>query len=345
MVPPYFKEGTPLSQAANIISNIQAAYISLLERPADPDGLQYWTEQVTKSQSAETVITGILQSDEFKKKQQEPTHEQFLNSVYTNLFNRAPDADGKAYYLEQLKQSQSANFEKVLLQIIQNAQNADNVKMTSKLKTADEMTKKLDEQKLALQQEQFFVQQKAMAEAMKQMSDLIKNITDQASNIGQIDKIIQDSTEKAKPEPIYIEVPGPTKIVEVPGTVGMILGEGIDKIDLGKVTASITINVNMALNQNGMRDDTVDVITGFSSDDKISLALHSGNYNFVSLEVEELGDVFEPEYINSIVFAYHSGAETSWLVVFDSYGYAVNGVELVGLGEGDFTSSNLLSLQ
>ncbi|SFV32243.1 protein of unknown function [Devosia crocina] len=334
-----------MSLASNIIPNIQAAYISLLERPADPDGLQYWTEQVTKSQSAETVITGILQSDEFKKKQLQPTHEQFLNSVYANLFNRAPDADGKAYYLEQLKQNQSANFEKVLLQIIQNAQNADNVKLTSKLKTADEMTKKLDEQKIALQQEQFFVQQKAMAEAMKQMSDLIKNITDQASNIVQIDKIIQDSTQKAKPEPIYIEVPGPTKIVEVPGTVGMILGDGIDKIDLGNVTATITISVNTALEEYGIRDDTLDVITGFGSDDKISLAFHSGNYAFISFEVDELDDVFESEFTDAIVFAYHSGAETSWLVVFDDEGYAVNGVELVGLGDGDFTSSNLLSLQ
>lgn len=94
---------------------LQGLYIAYWGRPADPEGFYYW-----KGQQAELGFAGIAEnfaaSDEgqatypyFKAFYTygagaitEAMRGNFVDQIYQNLFNRAADAEGKAYWIEQL---------------------------------------------------------------------------------------------------------------------------------------------------------------------------------------------------------------------------------------------------
>ena len=71
-------------------------YTIALGRPAEEEGLEYWTEQVlTGKQSLDACVTnGFFNSPEFLGKQM--SNDQFLEVAYPTFFDRAPDAAGKA---------------------------------------------------------------------------------------------------------------------------------------------------------------------------------------------------------------------------------------------------------
>lgn len=102
---------TPEEQVAGV-------YVGLLARAADFDGFMYWDQQLYSGQAFRGVAGAIGSSDEakagspFLANPNGATDAQigaFVDSVFTNLFERTADAGGKSYWVNQVKQATATN--------------------------------------------------------------------------------------------------------------------------------------------------------------------------------------------------------------------------------------------
>jgi len=77
-------------------------YHWLLDRPPDPNGLQYWTNKLHKDGfSREAVIATFLATKEFENSH--PDNQLFVDAVYKKLLSRCADSEGFQYWLDRLK--------------------------------------------------------------------------------------------------------------------------------------------------------------------------------------------------------------------------------------------------
>lgn len=74
-------------------------YLAYFERDADLDGLRYW---IGSGLSHQAVSDAFAASDEFRARYGALSDEAFLDRVYANVLGRAPDGDGRAYWLGEL---------------------------------------------------------------------------------------------------------------------------------------------------------------------------------------------------------------------------------------------------
>lgn len=89
-------------------SFLVSLYVGYFNRAPDPAGLQYWIDQVEAGRDTNTIAADFAASPEAKALYpflttpdvSSPT--SFITSVYQNLFNRAPDAAGLAFWEGQL---------------------------------------------------------------------------------------------------------------------------------------------------------------------------------------------------------------------------------------------------
>lgn len=101
-------------------------YVGYYDRAPDPEGLQYWIGRIEAGVSLADIANSFATSPEaiatypFFSFPELVSAETFLKSVYLNLFGRAIDADGLAYYSEQLS-SGTTPVGQILAQIIGNA--------------------------------------------------------------------------------------------------------------------------------------------------------------------------------------------------------------------------------
>ncbi len=112
----YNEQGVPQTDSLVILAladdqqaQVARLYESMLGRAADSDGLRFWLNELQNglaSQDFNTVIKGIATSfaltPEFEARFGETSDEQFLNALYATAFGRTPDADGQAYWLNEL---------------------------------------------------------------------------------------------------------------------------------------------------------------------------------------------------------------------------------------------------
>jgi len=131
---------------------IQKIYIGYFGRAGDPAGLQYWVERssaglsdaaIAQSFSVQpeaTAMYGFLAAPSLNM-----GREEFLNSVYQNLFGRDIDAEGEAYWLGQMNNGRPVGG--IILDIINGARNTsagqDLTVVTNKLAVANYYTEKV----------------------------------------------------------------------------------------------------------------------------------------------------------------------------------------------------------
>ena len=103
--------------AASVFRLYQAA----LGREAEPFGLGYWIDRVDKGASLQQIAHEFTWAPEFKEKYGEnPTDEIFLDRLYQNVLNRAPDPDGYAYWLTRVDDS---SREQIMLEFSDSVEN------------------------------------------------------------------------------------------------------------------------------------------------------------------------------------------------------------------------------
>lgn len=122
---------------------IQGIYIALFGRPADPGGLAYWTE-VTKGGTDLSAMLSVLPSlTEYTARFEGQTPDQVITTVYQNLFGRAPDAEGLAFFKGQLA-SGAQTLATIAVNIMQGAQGDDKADVDAKVGAAELFTASLD---------------------------------------------------------------------------------------------------------------------------------------------------------------------------------------------------------
>jgi hypothetical protein len=124
---------------------IQGIYVALFGRPADPAGLAYWAG-VTKNGADLSEMLRVLPGlAEYTDQYAGKTPDQVITTVYQNLFGRAPDAEGLAFFKGQLA-SGAQSLATIAVNIMQGAQGADKADVDAKVGAAELFTASLDTQ-------------------------------------------------------------------------------------------------------------------------------------------------------------------------------------------------------
>lgn len=82
-------------------------YFAYFLRLPDASGLTYWTNKLNAGTKLDRVSASFAASSEFKTKYGSKTNSQFVTLIYQNIFDRAPDAGGLAYWTKRLDQGTS----------------------------------------------------------------------------------------------------------------------------------------------------------------------------------------------------------------------------------------------
>ncbi|MCU1371228.1 MAG: domain protein beta Propeller [Ilumatobacteraceae bacterium] len=77
-------------------------YYAYFHRTPDQGGMDYWVKKLTNDTPLAKVAASFAGSTEFKTKTGGLGTEQFVQYVYLNVLDRAPDAEGLAYWVKRL---------------------------------------------------------------------------------------------------------------------------------------------------------------------------------------------------------------------------------------------------
>jgi hypothetical protein len=98
-----FSDGDFIVDAGSVGAQVMRLYSVVFDRTVDAIGLDYWVDQVEdKGLSLEQVADFLVGSPEFQSLTGGLTNAQFVDYVYEHALGRAPDADGRAYWIAKL---------------------------------------------------------------------------------------------------------------------------------------------------------------------------------------------------------------------------------------------------
>ena len=79
-------------------------YEAVLGRTPDLEGLGYWINDMDNGVSLTTIAMGFIASPEFQGKYgANPSYETYVNLLYENILDRAPDTEGLNYWLSNMQ--------------------------------------------------------------------------------------------------------------------------------------------------------------------------------------------------------------------------------------------------
>jgi len=111
---------------------IQDAYVTFFNRAADTSGFNYWTSY---GGSISDLYATFAEQTEYTAMYASKTTEQQIETIYQNLFNRAPEADGLAYWTP-LVEDGLITLANLALTINRGALGADSDALTAKVNAA-----------------------------------------------------------------------------------------------------------------------------------------------------------------------------------------------------------------
>lgn len=79
-------------------------YRAYFLRIPDPSGLDFWVNRRRNGATLSSISQQFAVSSEFLRRYGSLTNAQFIDQVYRNVFGRAPDPSGRAFYLKRLDQ-------------------------------------------------------------------------------------------------------------------------------------------------------------------------------------------------------------------------------------------------
>lgn len=108
------------------INAIAALYVGYFNRAPDPAGLQFWIDQIENGREFETIAADFAASPEatalypYLTAPDVASSSVFITSIYQNLFNRMPDAEGLEFWSDVLD-SGSVSVADMIAAIIEGA--------------------------------------------------------------------------------------------------------------------------------------------------------------------------------------------------------------------------------
>lgn len=132
-----------MAVVATHIAAVQQLYVAYFGRPADPAGLDYWTNIVKAQGGTAAVSATFAISPEYKAAFAGMTNTQIVNKIYANLFNRNPDATGREYWVSLLNKG-TIKVDTIVAEVARAALTTDAESVENKVAAATAFTKALD---------------------------------------------------------------------------------------------------------------------------------------------------------------------------------------------------------
>ena len=119
---------------------VNSFYLAYYGRPADPAGLAYWSQALAQNNGDfSAIIDAFSTSPEATTRFGSATTSDRIADVYQQLFNRAPDADGLAYWTKAIE-SGTVTIADAAIQIMNGAQSTDAQLSTLRQQAAAQFT-------------------------------------------------------------------------------------------------------------------------------------------------------------------------------------------------------------
>lgn len=143
-------ESVPLPAGlADWSEEVQKVYIAYYGRPGDPGGVSFWSDELAAGGGdLRAIIQQFGTSAEFDERYGDLDYGALIDTIYDQMFARAPDDAGRAFYLEQL-QSGAMTLQTITLDVLNGAQNEDAATIANKLPVAVYFTREIDRLGLA----------------------------------------------------------------------------------------------------------------------------------------------------------------------------------------------------
>ncbi len=130
--------------ATQFDTQLQQLYVAYFNRPADPAGLQFYAGHLSTGATTMAAISAeFAKSAEYRAEYNQLTNAGVVAQVYQNLFGRAPDSAGQAYWVNALTNNLTT-IDKMVTDIAAGAQTTDKVAYESKVQVAVAFTNALD---------------------------------------------------------------------------------------------------------------------------------------------------------------------------------------------------------
>lgn len=102
-------------------------YQAAFDRKPDDEGLKYWINLMDSGSSLTTVASAFQLSTEFQGKYgANPSYEELITAMYSNVLHRAPDQGGFDYWKSQMNAG-AVNRDSLLVNFSESAENQANV--------------------------------------------------------------------------------------------------------------------------------------------------------------------------------------------------------------------------
>lgn len=126
------------------VDQVQEVYISYYGRPADPVGLDFWTNKLAAANGdLSSIIDAFGNSDEANSLFGGLSHQQTVNTLFNQMFGRDADVDGLLFYANGLAAG-TMTAQSIALNILDGAKNEDKTIIENKLAVAKSFTAGLD---------------------------------------------------------------------------------------------------------------------------------------------------------------------------------------------------------
>jgi len=127
------------AQTQNSVNLAQQMFVSYYGRPGDPEGVNYWASQFDESTDLNKVLSSFGNSPEYYDNFGPLNHEQLVNGLFQQMFNRDSDPEGLAFYVGRLS-SGRATLASIAKQIADGTLGSDDITFTNKVETAKTFT-------------------------------------------------------------------------------------------------------------------------------------------------------------------------------------------------------------
>lgn len=125
-------------------STVNSFYLAFYGRPADPAGMKYWSQQLANNNGDfGTIVDAFANSEEALTRFGNASAADRITDIYSQLFNRAPDTDGMAYWMNAINKGQ-ASMADVALSILRGARGSDATLSQLRQQAADAFTAEVE---------------------------------------------------------------------------------------------------------------------------------------------------------------------------------------------------------
>lgn len=129
---------------ANYVSKVQELYVAYFSRPADPDGLAFWSDLLENQVvSHQDIAAAFAQTSEYRAAYAGTDNRALVSEIYGNLFGRPAEETGIAFWVKALD-SGAMTIDDMVTTVAAGAQGADQFAFNAKVGVAIAFTARID---------------------------------------------------------------------------------------------------------------------------------------------------------------------------------------------------------